>query len=153
MRKLEMKLAALTRMKRQELEEEWRSVFSKDSPPAFGNDLLARAIAYRLQEKAYGGLSAADHRQIQAAARQLGAGGSVTRLSPKLRPGTQVARDWGGRTHHVSVIDDGFEYRQRCYRSLTAIAREITGAAWSGPRFFGLKQANAMKGAGSHDVA
>jgi hypothetical protein len=140
MRKLDMKLEALPNMRRRELEQEWRSLFGDDAPPAFGNDLLARAIAYRLQENAYGGLSSADQRQIEAAARQLAAGGSLTRLSPKLCPGTQLARDWGGRTHHVSVIDGAFEYRQRRYKSLTAIAREITGAAWSGPRFFGLKQ-------------
>ncbi len=153
MRKLEMKLEALPNMKRFELEQEWRSVFGDDAPPAFGNDLLARAIAYRLQEKVYGGLSAADHRQIEAAARQLGSGGSVAHLFPKLRTGTQLARDWGGRTHHVSVMDGGFEYRERRYRSLTAIAREITGAAWSGPRFFGLKQAGTNKGGSSHDAA
>ncbi len=153
MGKLEMKLATLPKMKRRGLEQEWRSVFGEDAPLAFGNDLLARAIAYRLQEKAYGGLSVTHGRQIEAAARQLGAGASVTRLSPKLRPGTQLARDWGGRTHHVSVIDDGFEYRERRYRSLTAIAREITGAAWSGPRFFGLKQAKAPRGGASHDAA
>ena len=152
MRKLDLKLEALPKMKRRELEQEWRSVFGGDAPPAFRSDLLARAIAYRLQEKAYGGLSSADQRQIQAAARQLPGGGSVTRLSPKLRPGTQLARDWGGRTHHVSVMDDAFEYQQRRYKSLTAIAREITGAAWSGPRFFGLKQSGAGKGS-SRDAA
>jgi hypothetical protein len=153
MRKLDMKLEALGKMKRRELEQEWRIVFGEDAPPAFGNDLLARAIAYHLQEKAYGCLSATDHRQIEAAAKQLGVGGSVTRLSPNLRPGTQLARDWGGRTHHVSVMDGGFEYRQRRYRSLTAIARDITGAAWSGPRFFGLTQADSRKRGASHDAA
>lgn len=153
MRKLDMKLEALPKMKRRELEQEWRGVFGDDAPPAFGNDLLARAIASRLQEKAYGGLSAADQRQIAAAAQQLGGGGSITRLSPKLRPGTQLARIWGGRTHHVSVMDGEFEYRQRRYKSLTAIAREITGAAWSGPRFFGLKQVSRGKGGASRDAA
>jgi hypothetical protein len=94
-----------------------------------------------LQEKAHGGLSASTARQLAEAARQITKQGRASEGTTTLRPGTRLARDWHGRTHHVLVLDDGYHYRDRRYRSLTAIARDITGAAWSGPRFFGLNGA------------
>jgi hypothetical protein len=134
--KLADQLAALSQMSTAQLRLEWQCVHGEPAPAAFSIDLLARGIAWTLQAKVHGGLGA-------VAARQLGEGknenkGRMSRRSAVLHPGTRLARDWHGRTHHVLVTDDGYHYRDRRYRSLTAIAREITGAAWSGPRFFGL---------------
>ena len=106
-------------------------------PPAFGSGLLARALAYREQEKALGGLSSVDHKRIRRA-------GGIARspgvdIAPHLRPGTWLTRHWHGKVHQVVILESGVEYRGKNYASLSAVAREITGARWSGPRFFGLK--------------
>ena len=132
------KLAALSTMSAAQLRAEWSQVHGAPAPVAFSIELLARGIAWTLQEKAQGGLSASAVRQLAEAARQITKQGRASEGTMTLRPGTRLARDWHGRTHHVLVLDDGYHYRERRYRSLTAIARDITGAAWSGPRFFGL---------------
>ncbi len=120
-----------------QLRLEWQQVVGSPAPAAFGKDMLARGVAYRLQEQVHGGMLLATARQLAEARKQL-ARGQAPNPQARLRPGTQLARDWHGRTHHVLVLEDGYSYRDRSYRSLTAIARDITGAAWSGPRFFGL---------------
>jgi hypothetical protein len=131
-------LAALATMSAAQLRQQWARVHGEPAPPAFSIDLLARGIAWTLQEQVDGGLSAAAARKLGDAARQIERRGRVSAGAITLRPGSRLARDWHGRTHHVLVVDDGYSYRDRHYRSLTAIAREITGVAWSGPRFFGL---------------
>jgi hypothetical protein len=138
MMELAERLAALSTLSTAQLRVEWQDVHGEAAPAAFGIDLLARGIAWRLQEQAQGGLSASAARQLAQAARQIEKRGRASETTVVLRPGTRLARDWHGRTHHVLVLDDGYHYQERRYRSLTAIAREITGAAWSGPRFFGL---------------
>ena len=142
---LQEQVALLATMSPAELRARWQEVLGEAPPPGFGPDLLARSIAYRLQEKAFGGLPGKAEREIRRAA-ELHAAGAPPPL-PKLRPGTRLARDWHGRSHHVLVTDGGFRYRERDYRSLSAIAREITGAGWSGPRFFGLQQKVRVNGA------
>lgn len=120
------------------LRDQWRRVFRGPAPdlPA---DLMRRAIAWRLQERVSGGLSLGTIRTIASLqARVVKAGGAVVPVSPVLKPGTKLVREWHGRTCIVLVCDDGFAFENRRYRSLTQIAREITGVAWSGPRFFGL---------------
>ena len=136
-------LAALSMMSAAQLRDDWQSRHGEPAPTAFGIDLLARGIAWRLQEQAHGGLSASAARQLAQAARQIEKRGRASEMTVTLRPGTRLARDWHGRTHHVLVLDDGYHYQERRYRSLTAIARDITGAAWSGPRFFGLSRRGA----------
>jgi hypothetical protein len=131
-------LAGLATMSPTQLRHRWEEVFGGGAPVAFGPDLLVRSIAYRLQEKAFGRLPSKAEREIRRMAEMLNKG--MAPSLPRLRPGTRLARDWHGRTHHVLVTDQGFRYRERDYRSLTAIACEITGARWSGPRFFGLQQ-------------
>ena len=80
-------------------------------------------------------------RQLRQIAQELKSGGQATRrLRPQLKPGTRLLREWQGRTYEVVVLDDGFCWQGTQYRSLSAIARKITGTAWSGPLFFGLKQ-------------
>jgi hypothetical protein len=106
-------------------------------------DLLVRAIAYRMQELAFGGISKATHRKLMALTKELAATGSVVcDRDREIQPGTRLVREWRGRTHKVVVTNDGFEYVGKTYASLSKIAQAITGAHWSGPRFFGLNQGN-----------
>ena len=119
------------------LREQWRTVF-RTVAPDMAPDLMRRAIAWRLQERVHGGLASSVMKTIAALQVSLTRDGDIT-VAPALKPGTRLVREWHGRTYHVLVCDEGYEYDQRRYRSLSQIAREITGAAWSGPRFFGLK--------------
>ncbi len=131
-------LARLNDLTLHELRAEWRR-FYRSAPPRLSRDLMRRAIAYRIQEKAFGGLSAASKRKLKDHATQIEITGRVRPLSrPVVRSGARLVREWNGRTYTVTVIEDGFEYGGKTYRSLTKVARVITGAHWSGPRFFGL---------------
>lgn len=135
---LTQKITALAEMNPKALRDEWSRVHRTASPAAFGPDLLARALAYSLQEKACGGLPSNIAREIRRGVIELAATSASPDRPPPLRSGTRLSREWHGRTHHVHVVDGGFDYRDERYRSLTAVARQITGAGWSGPRFFGL---------------
>jgi hypothetical protein len=146
-----------------ELRQEWRRVeckFERRSPPMrLSRDLLVRAIVYRLQERALGGLSGAAVKRLRTAAGGSNATGEGrSRTAASIRPGTLLVREWRGVTHRVVILADGVEWRGRRYESLTLVAREITGAHWSGPRFFGLarrKRASddASSGEGDHAQA
>jgi hypothetical protein len=130
MAKLDDQLAQLETLSPAALGDEWRRITATE-PPRLPPDLLRHGVAYALQEKALGGLP-------RRLARQLDASSSRARAPTALRPGAQLVRSWNGRTIDVLVTNAGFEFNDRTFRSLTAIAREVTGAAWSGPRFFGL---------------
>jgi hypothetical protein len=132
------RLAALNELTAQQLRDEWRRLY-RGQPPRLSRDLLIRTIAYRIQELAYGGLSKASQRKLDALTKELQAKGNIV-ITPdaSLRPGTRLVREWRGRTHTVVVKEDGFEYAGNTFPSLTNIAHSITGAHWSGPRFFGL---------------
>jgi len=100
-----------------------------------------RAVAYRMQEVAVGGLRLPRQRQLRQYAQEFKETGETRlRARPELKPGTRLLREWQGRTYDVLVLDDGFSWQNTRYRSLSAIARKITGTAWSGPLFFGLKR-------------
>ena len=131
-------LARLNDLTLDELRAEWRRLYRR-APPRLSQDLMRRAIAYRIQEKTFGGLSAASKRKLRDHATQIEITGRV-RPDPRpvVRSGARLVREWNGRTYTVTVIEDGFEYGGKTYRSLTKVARVITGAHWSGPRFFGL---------------
>jgi hypothetical protein len=132
------RLEALRNLSSDELRKEWRRLY-RCQPPRLSRDLLVRAIAYRIQELRYGGLSKAIGRKLATLVLAQGAGAELAKESaPRIRAGVRLVREWNGRTHAVTVEEDGFTYAGHNYRSLTAIAREITGARWSGPRFFGL---------------
>jgi len=125
------------------LREQWRKVF-RTVAPDMAPDLTRRAIAWRLQERAHGGLPPTAMKAIQALQGNMARNGGIEAVaSPALKPGTRLVREWHSRTYHVLVCDEGYEYDGRRYRSLSQIAREITGAAWSGPRFFGLKSSKS----------
>jgi Protein of unknown function (DUF2924) len=141
---IEGEIDRLRSLSREGLCNEWRRLYHDDAPK-LSRDLLILALSYRLQETAHGGLGRATQRKLQTLAKSLRATGKVQ--SPpalSLKPGARLVREWHGRTHTVTVTDDGFEYAGANYASLSKVAKEITGAHWSGPRFFGL--GNGKKG-------
>lgn len=119
------------------LRAEWRQLLGTE-PPRISRDLLVRALAYHVQERRFGGLSRPSQRLLERAQRLNGSEDAGPTQAPSLQPGTRLVREWHGHTHVVSVTAAGFDYAGTTHRSLTAIARHITGARWSGPRFFGL---------------
>lgn len=122
-----------------ELRAAWREQYRRPAPD-LGPDLLRRGIAWRIQERSAGKLSPATRRDIERMIAGLNAGEEPAKArSSRLKPGTRLIRSWGGTVHQVLVLEDGFEHQGRRYRSLSQIACAITGAHWSGPRFFGLK--------------
>jgi hypothetical protein len=132
-------LATLPGLSRAELEERFRALFQCSPPPSTHRALLIRAVAHRLQEQAQGGPHRALHRRLNRLATQFAAGGTPARPARnQLKPGTRLLREWQGHTHRVTVTEDGYVYRGTRYRSLSAIARAITGTRWSGPAFFGM---------------
>jgi hypothetical protein len=147
---LSQKISALNDLTAQQLRDEWRRVY-RGQPPRLSRDLLIRIIAYRMQELAYGGLSKATQRNLAALTKELAATGHISPArNIRLRPGARLVREWRGRTHTIVVTEDGFEYAGKTYSSLTTIAGVITGAHWSGPRFFGLNRPGAAE-VGSDD--
>jgi len=137
-------LAELGRMSRDRLIERWADLYGRSAPPRIRRELLIPFLAYRIQEKAYGGLSEATRAKLKEFSRELerrADRGSATRL----KVGTQFLRSWGSATHVVSVTGAGFDYRGKEYRSLSEIARLITGTRWSGPAFFGLKKSASSR--------
>ncbi|MHC2103636.1 DUF2924 domain-containing protein [Methylobacterium sp. CM6246] len=138
-------LAELPGMSTVELRAEWRRLF-RQTPPLLSRDLLVRALAYRVQELAHGGLTRSMQRRLRTLADTTAeadpgrgeATSAAARKDVTLSPGARLVREWGGRTHVISVTVDGFEHEGKRYRSLSQIAEAITGAHWSGPRFFGL---------------
>jgi hypothetical protein len=121
-----------------ELRGEWQRLYGNDAP-RISRDLLILGIAYRRQEIKHGGIGRATLRKLRTLANGLRATGRIGPTpSLKLKPGARLVREWGGRTHTVTVTEEGFLYGGTTYPSLTTIARKITGAHWSGPRFFGL---------------
>lgn len=121
------------------LRQEWQKLYGCPAPRRVRRDLLLRAVAYRIQELAFGGLKPATVRRLKQLA-------DKTRVGPvapppaaaSLRPGMRLMREWNGETHVIEVVEKGFTWRGQTYPSLSAIARAITGSRWSGPQFFGL---------------
>ena len=133
---IEAEIAHLRSLALDALRRHWRVTFGRTPPVDLSKDLLGRMIAYRLQERAFGGLDRESLRFLHGLARH---GGSPPR---RLKPGTVLVRDYQGQRHTVTVVSDGFDWQGATYPSLSAIARAITGTAWSGPRFFALAQRN-----------
>lgn len=133
---------SLARLTPAELRALWRQWFNGPPPARLRQALLVRALAYRLQERQQGGLRVATRKQLRVLA-ELGKTTSIPKAvePPRLTPGTHVIREWKKERHHVTVESAGFVYRGQRYRSLSEIARRITGTRWSGPVFFGVKPA------------
>ena len=138
MNRLDDRLAGLATMSPTQLRAEWRQLY-RAPPPAIGPTLLALGIAYRLQESASGGLPVAHVRELARLSKKATHGSLEPEQGATLKVGSRLVRNWHGEPHQVLIRDDGFVYRDKLYRSLTPIARDITGSNWSGPRFFGLK--------------
>jgi len=137
---LDQQLMRLAGLSLAELRAEWQQVRREPAPP-LGPDLLRRGLAHHHQERVHGRLPASTRRRLERLVRQLGAAGEIAaERDVVIKVGTRLARDWHGRTHHVLALEDGFLYEDRHYPSLSRVAAEITGATWSGPRFFGLKR-------------
>lgn len=136
-----------------ELRAEWRRLHRAQPPMRLSRDLLKRGITYKLQERPLGGLSKATQRKLES----LNAKADADKPSAapvSLKPGTRLVREWRGVTHSVLVYADGFEWNGERYGSLSLIAEKITGAHWSGPRFFGLRRpAGASSKSGESDGA
>jgi hypothetical protein len=135
------RLAALKITPTPKLKEQWRQLFDNE-PPAFNRRYLESRLAYRIQELAYGGLKLETVRRLEKLGEELDGGRVNIRKRPANdRPvsGTRLIRDYQGVEHCVTVRDDDFEYQGRPYKSLSAIARAITGTQWNGLAFFGLK--------------
>ena len=137
---LEAKLMAIETLGLPELRTEWRRLYRKPPPHRLSRDLLIRGIAYKIQEAVHGGLSKPTLRRLKILSDQSASGaGSKLERQAAFKPGTTLLREWNGTTHEVQVLADGFEWRGQTYASLSKIAKAITGAHWSGPRFFGLR--------------
>jgi Protein of unknown function (DUF2924) len=130
---IEAEIAHLRSLTLEALRQRWRVVFGRTPPGGLSKDLLGRMIACRLQEQTFGGLDRESLRFLQGLARH---GASPRR---QLKPGTVLVRDYHGQRHTVTVTADGFNWQGTTYASLSAIARAITGTAWSGPRFFAFR--------------
>jgi Protein of unknown function (DUF2924) len=144
-RAIEGEINRLRSLGLEELRHEWRRLYHGDAP-RISRDLLVLALGYGVQEIEHGGLGKATRRKLRTIAKTLRTTGRVgTTPSLSLKPGTRLVREWHGRTHTVTVTEGGFEYAATNYPSLTKIAKKITGAHWSGPRFFGLPAAGTER--------
>lgn len=133
------KLSAIPGLSRDELIARWEKAHGRPAPKGISRRLLDYSAAYQAQAKVFGGLTAATKRKLRRRSEKSN-GGKDTSKAPavKLSPGTRLVREWQGKTHHVEVTAGGFLYDGGAYGSLSHVARVITGARWSGPRFFGL---------------
>ncbi len=133
-------IAQLPTLSRQQLLDLWQKLHRKAAPDGIRRERMIPFLAYRMQENAYGGLSASTGSELRRIARSLEqpATSSSPVLRPRVKPGTRLLRQWRGEAHEVVVTSSGYEYRGATYTSLSEIARQITGTRWSGPAFFGL---------------
>ena len=127
------------------LRARWRTMFDGNPSAGLTKDLIARMIAYRLQEEAFGALDRDAIKLLDRLARGEPAGD----LNRRLKPGTVLVREYKGERHTVTIVPDGFVWQDTTYASLSMIARAITGTAWNGPRFFGLRMPGAREGQGT----
>lgn len=132
--KVTSKLAALELLTMEELKPQWRKYFDND-PVRFQRDYMVRRIAYQIQARAYGGLPKTIRNKLKRLAED---GQATVREQVQAQPGTRLMREYKGERIHVAVLEDGFEFKGKRYKSLTAIATELMGSRTSGPKFFGL---------------
>jgi hypothetical protein len=140
------RIVALKSMPIDQLKKAWRDLYSTE-PPAYNRRFLENRLAYRLQELAYGGLKTSTVRRLEELGDQLDGGNPRVRsrrVDSRPLAGTRLIREWKGSNHEVIVQPDYFEFNGRRYKSLSHIAREITGTIWNGWTFFGLKKAGGL---------
>jgi hypothetical protein len=133
-------ITELDALSRAELGDRFEALYGRPAPKGMSRPFLLRIVAYRIQEDAAGGPNRGLRQRLARLAKELHATGTISSTpTPHIKPGTRFLREWRGETHTVTVTEGGFQYREKTYRSLSVIAREITGTRWSGPAFFGLK--------------
>jgi hypothetical protein len=139
-------LSALPALPRSALGHLWRVLLDCAMPAKASRQLVIYCLAYRMQQNAYGALSAAARQRLRTLAQPLAPEqGRAKRAAISLAPGTRLIRQWRDQRHEVTVLEQGFAYRGNHYASLSAIARVISGSHCSGPRFFGLKPASPAR--------
>jgi hypothetical protein len=139
---LAAEIAGLSKLGIDELRERWKAIYGRTASTEIGRSFLTRAIAYRLQERAHGGLRPSTRRFLAQVAEETASGNSPKKSRYlKAKSGTILVREWQGNGHRVTMLEEGVSFNGKRYRSLSEVAREITGSRWSGPRFFGLRQA------------
>src|SRR6266852_3959543 len=139
---LETEIGRLPALSLLELRNRWKTLFGHPAPKSLRRNFLARAVAYQMQVGAYGGLSVATKRRLREIASAVRNGDANAVLgSSRIKPGTQMIRQWQNTTHTVTALAEGFEWNGRNYKSLSAVANAITGTNWNGFAFFGVKLA------------
>jgi hypothetical protein len=139
---LEAEIGRLPNLSLLELRHRWQTLFGHPAPKSLRRNFLARAVAYQMQVEAYGGLSVATKRRLREIANAVRTGDANAMLgSSRIKPGTQMIRQWQNTTHTVTALVKGFEWNGRTYKSLSAVANAITGSNWNGFAFFGIKRA------------
>jgi hypothetical protein len=140
MANLSDRLLSLPNLRKQALSELWQQLYKTDPPDGLRKELMVQFLAYRMQEEEFGGLSDRSHRRLGELAKALeGNSNKAASFGQAVKPGTRLIRQWKDHVHVVNVEEGKYEYRGARYRSLSEIARLITGTKWSGPLFFGLK--------------
>ena len=144
-------IAGLSELDLTELRRLWKELLESEPLARISRELLLRAIAHRLQEQREGGLSSKEQRKLDRIVDELETRGQITSIAASVsaKTGTRLVREWQGALHEVVVLESGYLWKGKSYRSLSEIARSITGARWSGPRFFGLLDTRS----GQRDVA
>jgi hypothetical protein len=143
------KISDLARLDLESLRTAWKQEYGKPPVGRLSRELLSRALAWQLQANRYGGLSKAVIRARATQVAVLQSTGSVSGAQPAAyKAGTKLIREWQGQVHEVIVLDDGYRWAGGHYKSLSQIARCITGTRWSGPRFFGLEKSGVAKRSG-----
>lgn len=140
------RLSSLPKLPKRALSDLWQDMFDKPPAARSRRDFMIPILAYKIQEQAFGGLSAESRRRLRqfASSFKVHPRGDVA-LPMLLKPGTRLVREWKGQVHTVQVAERGFEYQGHRYASLSKVARLITGTRWSGPLFFGLKDQISSK--------
>ncbi len=134
-------IAGLSQKTTADLKSQWHVLFGIEPPRRISRDVLVRAVAYRIQENVLGGLKPSTRRLLARVAADASARRPIeVTPQPTLRPGTVLLREWHGTEHQVVVREDGIVFQGKTYKSLSEVARRITGTNWSGPLFFGLRQ-------------
>ena len=138
-RKPYLTLGRLAELPPEDLKHEWACRYGVPAPNLWP-ELLRLGVGYKLQEQKAGGISRSTRSLLRQVATLAGEGAENKPMPRKLTPGTRLVRDWHGQGHTVTVLEDGFEYDGKHWKSLTAIAKAITGNQWNGPLFFGLAE-------------
>jgi hypothetical protein len=150
---IEVQLDGVTKLNRNELQRLWRDSYGSDPPEKISVLLMRQAIAHRLQVKHLGGLNFSTRRTLKRVVEERSSSSSHAELRPCrtiVTNGTVLVREWHGTTHQVTVTENGVRYQEKLFRSLSEVAREITGTRWSGPLFFGLRKSSRKSNRGKN---